>query len=122
MIEQAEKITIEQIRFLDFVKRAKKKEGLVILGAGEPHEEWITGITKLLQEEKILDGELEDIWSEFFLLKSTGGRHDLVMVFKKNPPINIGKMAIWRLQFGDISWISDFIVNYRKHYSKKGTK
>jgi len=55
-------------------------------------------------------------FGEFYKMVSTGGRMDLVMMFGEKNELDIGRFAMWRLNFGDASWLSDFFVNYRKHY------
>lgn len=44
------------------------------------------------------------------------GRLDLVLLFNPDCKLHIGKLSIWRIKMGDISWIEDFVVNYRKDY------
>ena len=111
------------IRQGDFlrVKKATDKfllEGLVVLGAGGDQQDWINGLTDSIHEQGgFTSKNPEDIFAGFYSLISTGGRHDLVMVFKKNAMINLGRLAIVRLMFGgDVSWLSDFIPNYAEHY------
>jgi hypothetical protein len=41
------------------------------------------------------------------------------MLFNKNGKHNIGKMAMWRLRFGDCSWVSDYIINYASQHAKE---
>jgi len=68
-------------------------------------------------KENIATGNKNEIWeNNFYKLTTTGGRTDLLMMFKNSSTINIGKMAIWRIKFGDASWLSDYIVNYKKHH------
>jgi hypothetical protein len=41
---------------------------------------------------------------------TSGGRTDFSSyTFNPKHKINIGKLAIWRLQCGDASWISDYV-------------
>ena len=92
-------------------------EGLVILGCGGNLNEWIDGVTRILAKENIVpSANPADSFDDPFYLKTTGGRTDLVMPFKKGAKINIRKLAIWRIKFGDTSWISDYIVNYEDQY------
>lgn len=52
-----------------------------------------------------------------YRLETTGGRIDLALVFNnKRDALNIGKLAIWRINFGDASWISDYLDNYYDQY------
>lgn len=103
------------------VKRAMKQfglEGLVVLGAGGDQQEWIDGLTDHISKGGgFRSSNPDDVFAGFYSLVSTGGRNDLVMVFKKDAMINLGRLAMVRLMFGgDVSWLSDFIPNYAKHY------
>lgn len=110
-------MNIEEISFVEFEQKENDNEGLVMLGAGGDPNDWINGITDLLHEEDIiLNNNPEEVWEKIYLLKTTGGRIDLAMVFNSDADINIGKMATWRLKFGNNSWISDFLINYRDQY------
>jgi len=91
----------------------KGKESLVLLGCGGDPEEWINGVTGMLQEENIL--EENTCFEQAIITKTTEGRTDITLPFPKNG-LNVGALAMWRLRFGDASWLSDFIVNYRTHY------
>ncbi len=88
-------------------------EGLVLLGCGGNLEEWESGVINILSTENIAN---KSDFTEAFSLITTGGRIDLVLPFSAENKINIGKLAIWRLTFGDCSWISDYLVNYRSHH------
>jgi len=91
-------------------------DGLVLLGAGGDLQEWIGGISKMLKEEKIAQSSKpKDLWGQAIKLTTTGGRTDLLLTFKGNS-FNMGKMAIWRLRFGDASWWSDYKVNYASQH------
>jgi len=95
----------------EFVREGR--EALVLLGAGEPLTEWDAGINLVLHEGEILAPD--SFLTEIYRLESTGGRTDLVFMIDK-VQIEIGKLAIWRLGWGSISWLSDFVVNYADHY------
>lgn len=100
-------------KFKRIINRGKF-EGMVALGAGGSRNEWILGISKILKDRSIVSsGNLEDLWYGFYVLTTTGGRTDLAFVFnEKKDAFNIGKLSIWRLMFEDVSWISDYLVNY----------
>jgi hypothetical protein len=84
----------------------KYTEAIVFLGAGGELGEWVEGITKILTEEEIMTP-----CEEWYHMTTTGGRHDLVMPLPMEG-VNLGRLAIWKLKFGDCSWWSD----YRGHY------
>jgi hypothetical protein len=93
-------------------------EGLVFLGAGGNHDEWVRGITGLLKDEGVSSSKNpKDAFMGAYRLETTGGRIDLALVFNsKKDVLNIGKLAMWRLRFGECSWISDYVVNYADHH------
>jgi hypothetical protein len=112
-------IEIKEIKFKDLKELHLKHFGFVVLGAGGPKEDWINGIEKMLKEEKIVDPD-ENTFSEAYIvsdnLNGKEGRTDLVLIFADDAKPNVGKLAMWRLSFGSVCWIDDFIVNYRKDY------
>lgn len=56
-----------------------------------------------------------------FVLITTGGRKDLVFPFSAaywaEDGSQSGRLACWRINFGDCSWISDYKVNYAAHHN-----
>ena len=108
--------TIQPTTFKELRKLSKGgKEGLVLLGCGGDLNEWVDGVTEALNGEGIAKGTPTDLWEAIYSSTSTGGRTDLTLLFGKGK-LDIGKMAMWRLQFGDASWLSDFVVNYANQY------
>ena len=86
------------------------------MGCSEPHKEWVEGVPSLLQEEKIIRTKNPDkVWEKVYLLTTTGGRKDLVMLFGKIR-VNLPKLASFRLGFGSCSWVSDYLVNYKSQH------
>lgn len=87
-------------------------DGLVFTGCGGDLFEWINGITEILTNEHIVE------WGTFdtpFSLCTSGGRTDLVFPFADGKGAT-GALMMWRLRFGDASWISDYVVNYKSHH------
>lgn len=111
---EGDNLNIEIVKFEKFLElRGSQKEGLVFLGAGGDPNEWINGVSELLSKEGVAESSNSDIlWDRFFLTLTTGGRRDLLFLFKKDSSIDFGKLAMWRLRFGDCSWLSDYVVNY----------
>ena len=109
---------VEEIPFKSFLNDAEGKEGIVLLGAGGDPQEWIDGVTDILNKEDIAKGTSNELWSKANLLTTTGGRTDIALTFNHNngPKFDMGKMAMWRLRFGECSWISDYLVNYSSHF------
>ena len=86
-------------------------EALILRGCGGSLNEWFDGINEMLTEENILiDGSK---FSNCFTFDFNGLT---CLAFPlRDTELNIGKLAIWRLQtrdnFGGI-WRSDFVDNY----------
>lgn len=115
--------SVQDISFNELVRTHQGQEGIVMLGAGGDMNDWIDGLTKMLNEDGIAQGTPEELFSGFYRLNTTGGRTDLVMFFGDTGKFNIGKMAIWRLQFGgDMSWYSDWVDNYAEHYRESSKR
>lgn len=93
---------------------------MIFLGCADP-ESWDEGLRKLWAQE----GWIKLSWFDSpFVIRTTGGRTDLVFPFSAaywaEDGTQVGKLAWWRLSFGDCSWISDYKVNYasqHQHYS-----
>lgn len=113
---------IQKYNFLDFKcfinnNDNDSKEGIVLLGTGGDLNEWVEGVFNQLKEESIVTASsVEELFSNAIELKTTGCRTDLVLVFNNFDNINMGKMAMWRLRFGDCCWISDYIPNYSNQH------
>jgi len=110
---------MEATNFMDFKGAVENKEGIVLLGAGGDLKEWINGIADLLVKEGIAKVAANELFKEYYMLKTTGGRTDLALVFEPDS-LHMGKMTMWRIRFGDCSWISDYTVNYEHHFIKDG--
>ena len=92
-------------------------EALVLRGCGGSLNEWFDGINEMLTEENILINGSK--FSNCFTFDFNGLT---CLAFPlKDVEINIGKLAIWRLQtrdnFGGI-WLSDFVDNYLRSIDK----
>jgi hypothetical protein len=95
----------------------EKRFGMVMMGAGQPLTEWAPGIGKFLIDEKIVSlTNPDEVFAEAYTIndnvKGPGGRTDLVLIFSDSAKSEVGKLAMWRLQFGGLSWIDDFCDNY----------
>lgn len=109
---------MQDIKFPEFKEMVRgQKEGIVLLGAGGKLSEWTKGVADILFNEGISESnKVDEVFPDIYILKTTGGRTDLVMLFSEDNKLNMGKMAIWRLRFGDCSWVSDYIVNYENQH------
>lgn len=84
-------------------------DGLVLLGAGGNLNEWVSGVTALLKGEHIARSSFKI--DSAHKVTTSGGRTDLLLLFDWSK-LDAGKLAIWRIRFGDCSWLSDYVVNY----------
>lgn len=99
----------------------KNNFGIVVLGCGGNTDEWTVGLTKELVGSKIITDKIQNAFTDTYTITGNKlgnqGRVDVLFVFDKKLKLNMGKLAIWRLQWaGAISWVDDFIVNYAKDY------
>lgn len=110
--------TVNKKTFEEVLKKVQNgSEGLVLYGTGGDVREWIDGVTGILFDEGIAKfSEPEKVFAEFNTLKTLGGRTDTVMWFSNKPNLNVGKLALWRLRFGDASWASDYVDNRRRDF------
>jgi hypothetical protein len=94
------------------------REGIVLLGAGGDPQEWINGVFKIWQDEgHVKADKVGEVFEKAILLKTSGGRTDLALIWKRKAKINIGSLALWRLRFGDCSWVSDYKVTYASQHN-----
>ena len=116
--QNAKAITVESISYELFREKTINEDGLVLFGAGGSEIEWITGVTEILFNDGIAkNNDPNLVWGKFYKLTTTGGRTDIVLMFPGNTEtLKIGKLAMWRLIFGNASWVSDYHVNYASHH------
>lgn len=97
-----QKISIDQLR-------RTNQEGLVLQGCGGSLQDWQDGINDLLTELNILRGgsRFENIH-----VFEHEGRTCLLFPFSEDLHINMGKLALWRLQSREQfegMWLSDYV-------------
>lgn len=100
-----QKISKEQLR------RMGDQEGLVLQGCGGDPQEWLDGINQILTDEGILKKGTR--FEEAYTFQHDGVTC-LVFPFKEGMVIEMGRLAMWRLQthphFGG-TWLSDYVPN-----------
>jgi len=110
------------VKEINFNEIKKEDFGLVVTGAGKPYKAWCDVIAEMLKKENIVKIE-ERVFEKAAVIKGNiagdSGRTDLLLLFNKMQNIDIGKLAVWRIRFGGISWVDDFIDNYGKDYGLK---
>lgn len=97
----------------DDLRKMKGKEGLILQGCGGSLDEWIDGINDLLTKSEILlDGT--KFKAENCCVFENEGLTNLMFPFSEDVKLDIGKLAMWRLQthenFGG-KWLSDYVDN-----------
>lgn len=93
----------------DQLRRIEDHDGLVLQGCGGSLQEWQDGINSLLTEIGILKNgsRFENIH-----VFQHEGRTCLLFPFTDDVQINMGRLAIWRLQSHDQfegMWLSDYV-------------
>lgn len=93
----------------DELRRMEGSEGLILQGCGGSLDEWVDGINDMLTEDGILlNGTKFHDCSTF----EHDGSTCLLFPFKDDVELDVGKLAIWRLQthgnFGG-AWLSDYV-------------
>lgn len=88
-------------------------EGLVLQGCGGELKEWVDGINGLFKRAGILLEDSEFKEDDCYTFKN-GDLTCLLFPFNDNLSIDLGKMAMWRLQtHQDLggTWFSDYVDN-----------
>ena len=95
----------------DDLRRKFQEEGLILQGCGGDPQEWVDGINEMFTADGILlNGTKFQNCSVF----EHDGRTCILYPFDDEVDVNIGKLAMWRIQtrsnFGG-TWLSDFVEN-----------
>lgn len=96
---------------IDRLRRMGDQEGLILQGCGGDLQEWVDGINEILTEEGILKKGTR--FEEAYTFQHDG-LTCLLFPFKDGMEIEMGKLAMWRLQthphLGG-TWLSDYVPN-----------
>jgi len=103
-------VRVTDIKFDELGQLLGQTEALVFTGCGGKVSEWTEGVKDALKD-------MVPVVDQWYKLTTTGGRVDLVMPLP-DEKLDIGKLAIWRVQFGDCSWWSDYRTNYRDQHKR----
>ena len=99
---------IEKISKSKVLRLSNETDYLVWQGCGGPLEDWYTGITKMLIENKVANENYK--MKEMYVFDNNG----LTCLLTPLDKLNIGKLAMmrlmWRETFGTM-WLSDYIDN-----------
>ncbi len=89
-------MSIKQIR-AEELRRMNGKEGLILQGCGGDLQDWVDEINDMLTKSDILlDGT--KFKSENCLAFKNEGLTNLLFPFSEEVKLNMGKLAMWRLQ------------------------
>ena len=93
------------------LRKMSDKEGIILQGCGGDVQEWIDGINDMLTKENIL---LDNTKFNDVTRFRDGEVTCLMFEFSDDVKINMGKLAIWRIDtheaFGG-TWVSDYVAN-----------
>ncbi len=110
-----ETITTEDLR------KMKGKEGLILQGCGGEPKEWLEGVNRMFREANILrNGSKFDKCYVF-----SHNDHTCMLFPFEHTDIDIGKLAMWRLQNNEIfggTWLSDYVPNKLGGFIEENTE
>ena len=93
------------------LRRMNSGEGLVLQGCGGDLKEWVDGINDMLTESGILKNQCK--FEKVYTFENSG-LTCLLFPFDEKIDVDIGKLAIWRIQthaqFGG-TWLTDYAEN-----------
>ena len=105
-------MSVKKIR-AEELRRMNGQEGLILQGCGGELQDWVDGINDMLIKSDILfDGT--KFKAENCLAFENGGLTNLLFPFSEDVKLNMGKLAMWRLQTHsnfDGKWLSDYVDN-----------
>lgn len=105
-------MSVKKIR-AEELRRMNGQEGLILQGCSGELQDWVDGINDMLIKSYILfDGT--KFKAENCLAFENEGLTNLLFPFSEDVKLNMGKLAMWRLQthsnFGG-KWLSDYVDN-----------
>lgn len=101
-----QKITTEDLR------RMEGQDGLILQGCGGDLQEWLDGANDAFAKAGIL---LDGTKFEHIFAFEHEGISCLLFPFEEKVKLDIGRLAVWRIQTHDIlagKWLSDYVPNY----------
>ena len=118
-VDQFRKLTAQEIQAEQEIKISPttaaelrsltKREGLVLQGCGGDLREWVSGINSLLEERGVFEKGTGFQEAQVF---RKNGLTNLLLPFKEDMKLDMGKLAMWRLEtynsFGSM-WLSDYV-------------
>lgn len=90
-------------------------EGLVMLGCGGDLNDWVDGVSEELHSAGVTNtNDPRILWGNIYKITTKDQRIDLIFMFNKDlkEKFNVSKLAIWRINWGGASWLSDYLRNF----------
>ena len=91
------------------LRTAQNREGLILQGCGGDLREWVNGINGLLEERGVFE---KGAGFREALVFRNNGLTNLLLPFKEDMKLNLGRLAAWRLEtynsLGSM-WLSDYV-------------
>lgn len=95
---------------------------VILMGLSESNEEVEKQFTKMLVDSKVVHTNTINAFTGSYLItgniRGKDSRTDYLFKFKKDIDVNIGRLAIVRLQINGMKWVEDFIDNYKSDYGE----
>ena len=109
-----------KIEYIPFRSLPENREGIVFLGVGGDLQKWICRLSRQMKSAGATPTAAQTLLFEQAIRPSDSicGRTDLVLVFRRDAPFNLTRLALWRQTSGyPVLWLSDFRFNYRNDYA-----
>ena len=107
-------MTVKETTFNELKEKFKEedKEVIIFYGCGGELSGWVDFITPDLKKNGIVPMTFSGEWHTFETEYKPGHmRTELIM--ELDDRVDVGRLAIWRLRFGDCGWfMTDYIHNY----------
>ncbi len=103
-------MSVKQIEAAE-LRQYEDKQGLILQGCGGDLKEWIDGINNTFKDKGILlDGTA--FQAENCCVFTHNGQTNLLYPFTNDVKIDLGKLAVWRLQTSAVyggTWLHDYV-------------
>ena len=97
---------IKKVTKADIIKMTNT-EGLICLGTGGDLEEWVEGINEMMVEENVTTNK--KVFTDIYAFED-GETTNLLFLFPETKSeFNVSRLAMVRLQYDWMKWLSDYI-------------
>lgn len=104
--------------------QVQAKEGLVFLDCGGDLVQWVKSIAAHMHTSGVSTSyDPDELFCAAYRLKTSGSQVDLALVFSEQYDfyINVHKLVIWSLRFGENLWISNYVKICRPRHELQFT-